>query len=152
MEQIAVSRFCVAGIAVRTTNENGQSAKDIPLLWEKFFSENIAATIPDRESDAVYCVYTDYESDFTKPYTTFLGCRVADLNHVPGHLAVAFIGDGPYTLKTASGELSEGAVLEAWTGIWNGDLPRAYTSDFEVYSEDVLRQGNGTVHIFVAVQ
>ena len=32
--------FKVIGISVRTTNENGQAAKDIPFLWNKFFEEN----------------------------------------------------------------------------------------------------------------
>jgi predicted transcriptional regulator YdeE len=30
----------VIGIEVRTTNENEQAAKDIPVFWEKFMKEN----------------------------------------------------------------------------------------------------------------
>ncbi len=36
MNNMKVEPFKVIGIAVRTTNENNQAAKDIPLLWEKF--------------------------------------------------------------------------------------------------------------------
>jgi len=31
--------FKVIGISVRTTNENGQAAKDIPFLWNKFLKK-----------------------------------------------------------------------------------------------------------------
>lgn len=33
-------KFIIAGIAVKTANENGQSQIDIPKLWERFFTEN----------------------------------------------------------------------------------------------------------------
>ena len=33
--------FHIIGIAIRTTNENGQSQKDIGELWQKFSGSNI---------------------------------------------------------------------------------------------------------------
>lgn len=54
---------------MRTTNENGQSSKDISELWKKFFAENVFAKIPNKLDSNVYSVYTDYESDFTKNHT-----------------------------------------------------------------------------------
>jgi predicted transcriptional regulator YdeE len=59
--------FKVIGISVRTTNENRQATKDIPFLWKKFFEENISSKIPNKLSDDLYCVYTHYEKDHTKP-------------------------------------------------------------------------------------
>ena len=67
--------FYVVGISVRTSNENQQAAKDIPALWQRFMSENIADKIPNKSSNKVYAVYTDYESDHTKPYTTIIGYK-----------------------------------------------------------------------------
>jgi predicted transcriptional regulator YdeE len=34
-----VQKFNVIGISVRITNENGQAAKNIRALWDKFMSE-----------------------------------------------------------------------------------------------------------------
>ena len=41
-------KFNVIGISMRTTNEEGQSGKDIPALWNKFFSEAVGEKIPNK--------------------------------------------------------------------------------------------------------
>ena len=41
MENIKLEAFTIVGIAVKTTNENGQSAIDIDALWQKFMGEGI---------------------------------------------------------------------------------------------------------------
>ena len=74
--------FYVVGISVRTTNKNQQAAKDIPVLQQRFMSENIAEQIPNKLSKEVYAVYTDYESDYTKPYTTIIGCKVSEIGNI----------------------------------------------------------------------
>lgn len=60
-----IQKFHIIGISVRTINENGQSAKDIEALWGKFWGEGISKQIPNKISDDIYAVYTDYETDFT---------------------------------------------------------------------------------------
>ena len=60
----------IIGVSIMTTNENGQSGTDIPYLWNRFITDNLSSEIPNKISQALYCIYTDYESDFTKPYTT----------------------------------------------------------------------------------
>ncbi len=49
--------------------------------------ENILANIPNKVDSTIYSVYTDYESDFTKPYTTLIGCKVPDLKSIPKGMA-----------------------------------------------------------------
>lgn len=71
-----IQKFHVIGISIRTTNENNQAAQDIPELWNKFMTESVIEKIPNKVENAVYCIYTEYEKDHTKPYTTILGCRV----------------------------------------------------------------------------
>ncbi|WP_214608411.1 GyrI-like domain-containing protein [Nubsella zeaxanthinifaciens] len=41
MQQQHISQFNIIGIAVRTTNANGQSGIDIEALWEKFWKGEI---------------------------------------------------------------------------------------------------------------
>ena len=55
-----IQKFNVIGISVRTTNENGQSGKDIPALWSQFMSEEIQSKIPNKVSEDLFCIYTDY--------------------------------------------------------------------------------------------
>lgn len=152
MENETIEGFTLVGLAIRTTNEHGQAAKDIPALWNKFMAENISAQIPDKLDQQIYCMYTDYEDDFRKPYTTILGCKVAnDLAKIPEGLILKFIPTANYTKVVAKGNLQAGAVYNAWVNIWNSDVDRAYQADFEVYGSGAQDPGNATVDIFISI-
>lgn len=146
-----VQTFTVVGISVRTTNENGQSGKDIPALWEKFMKEGIAAQIPNKVDNTVYCIYTEYEKDYTLPYTTILGCKVYAVEELPEGMKACRIETADYKQYTAKGDIWQGSVYNEWVGIWNGGLQRAYTADFEVYGSRAADPHNAEVDIFVAV-
>ncbi len=45
----------------------------------------------------------------------------------------------------------EGIVFNEWLKIWNTDLPRVYTIDFELYDERSQDAENATVDVFIAV-
>lgn len=153
MEKETIEGFTLVGLAIRTTNENGQAAKDIPALWNKFMSENILAQIPEKTDQQIYCMYTDYEDDFRKPYTTILGCKVANnLTTVPEGLVSKIIPTDNYAKLVATGNLQEGAVYNAWVNIWNSDLDRAYHADFEVYGLAAQDTLNASVDIFISVR
>lgn len=147
-----IQPFYVIGISVRTTNENEQAVKDIPALWARFFEEKIAEKIPGKTDASLYCIYTDYEKDHTKPYTTILGCRVENLDAVPPGMVGKVIEGGNYDLRTAKGNIQEGLVYVEWLRIWDSMLPRTYTADFEVYGEKAKDPHNAEVDIFVAVR
>lgn len=152
MEKQTLKPFFIAGISVSTSNENGQAAIDIPALWNKFRSEDLAGKLVGRQSDDVYSVYTAYEGDHTQPYTTLIGYPVENLDHLPEGIEGLAIEGGQYEHFTASGNLSAGVVFEAWVNIWNSALPRAYTSDFEVYGAKAQDPQNAVVDIFIAVK
>ncbi|MEG0929116.1 GyrI-like domain-containing protein [Chryseobacterium sp.] len=152
MNNVRVEPFKVIGIAVRTTNENNQAAKDIPVLWEKLMKENIVENIPNKLDNAVYSIYTDYEKDHTKPYTTILGCKVASLDHIPEGMVGKSFDGGDYVKFTPKGNLSENLVINEWIKIWNMDLGRTFTADFEVYGEKAINPAETEVDILIAVQ
>jgi predicted DNA-binding transcriptional regulator YafY/predicted transcriptional regulator YdeE len=151
-ETQTVQPFFIVGIAVRTTNEQGQATRDIPALWGRFFAENIAATIPNTLDQSVFCVYTDYEGDHTKPYTTVLGLKVSNLDIVPAGMKGVICGGGKHQKFTAKGSLNQGVVFGEWTKIWNSNLPRTFTADFEVYGEKAANPDDAEVDIFIAVK
>ena len=147
-----IQKFNVIGIAVRTTNENEQASIDIPALWGKFMGEGIAEKIPNRIDHSIYCIYTDYEKDHTKPYTTILGCKVENLDIIPDGMVGKTFETADYEKYTVKGNLSQGLVYNAWLKIWNEELPRIFTADFEVYGEKAQNPENAEVDIFIAVK
>lgn len=151
MQRIKIEPFEVIGIEVRTTNEKYQSAKDLAELWQKFLSENILSEIPNKVDNTIYSIYTNYESDHTKPYTTVLGCRVKHLKEIPtGMTAWSFKG-GTYMKTTARGDVTKGLIADQWKKIWQMDIKRAYTADFEVYGEKAQDPVNCEVDFCIAV-
>lgn len=152
MKQVKVEPFKAIGIMVRTSNENGKAAHDIGKLWEKFMSEGIIEQIPNKTDQSIISIYTNYQGDHTQPYDTILGCKVNSLENVPeGMVGQSFAG-GTHQKFVAKGDLTQGVVFEAWTQIWQTELDRAYTADFEVYGEKAQNPTNGQVDIFVATK
>lgn len=152
MNNVTVEPFKVIGIEVRTTNENEQAAKDIPLLWDKFMKENVLDNIPNKIDNTVYSIYTEYEKDHTKPYTTLLGCKVESLEHIPEGMVGKSFDGGDYIKFTTKGNLAEGLVINEWVKIWNMDLDRIFTADFEMYSEKAQNPSDAEVDILIAVK
>lgn len=154
MKNIKIEAFKVIGITVRTSNSNGQAAKDIGGLWNKFMSEGIIEKIPNKIDDTIYSIYTDYEGDHTQPYTALLACKVENLNQIPEGMEGRSFESGNYAKFTAKGDLTKEAVFAAWTRIWemDKDLDRLYTADFEIYGEKAKNPSDGEADIFVAVK
>ncbi|TAF32349.1 MAG: AraC family transcriptional regulator [Cytophagales bacterium] len=152
MSKQTVLKFSIIGIAVRTTNENGQSAQDIPALWNKFMSEGILQQIPNKVDNTLYCIYTDYEKDHTKPYTTLLGCKVTILDQVPAGMIGKVFETDHYLKHTAKGNILKGMVFEAWNQIWSSDLKRTFKVDFEVYGTKAQNPEDAEVDIFISTQ
>lgn len=141
----------IVGISLRTTNENGQAMKEIPEFWQKFMEENIQQKISNIVNPTIYALYTDYESDHTKPYSMILGYQVADLDNIPEELTVKIIPASKYAVFTAKGNLTQDAVYNSWKEIWETDLDRAYKTDVEVYGEKAINPTNGEAEIFVSL-
>ncbi len=147
-----VEPFHIVGISVRTTNEGNQAFEDLSTLWEKFLQEGLSDKILNKVDPTIYCVYSDYEKDYTRPYTAILGCRVPNLENVPQGMVTKTIPGGSYAKFTAKGSLIDGVIYQAWNEIWNSSLDRKYTADFEVYGEKAQNPNQAEVDIFIAVK
>jgi predicted transcriptional regulator YdeE len=150
-QTITLEPFYLVGISVRTTNEGGQSGKDIGQLWERFFKENILAQIPDKTSNDIYCVYTDYERDASGPYTTLLGCAVSIQQTVPEGFTGKVIPGATYRVYTSVGKLPD-SVLATWMHIWQTPIDRSYQADFDVYGITAQDPNNAEVKTYVSVR
>jgi len=151
MEKLQMNAFQIIGISVRTSNEEGKAKADIGGLWAKFMSENMLEKIPNVTDETIYAVYTDYEVDHTKPYTAILGHKVTSLVEIPEGMVGKTIESSSYFKFTAKGDLTDNAVIDEWVKIWNMDMDRTYTADFETYGEKAANPSDGEADIFISI-
>lgn len=152
MDKVKIEPYKVIGISVRTTNEGEQAAKEITELWGRFMNEKILEAIPNKIDNTVYSIYTDYESDHTKPYTTILGCRVENLNDIPNGMIGRSFDGGNYIKLSAKGDLMKGLIVNKWNEIWEMNLDRLFTTDFEVFGEKAQNPENAEIDFLIAVK
>lgn len=137
------------GLELRTNNEECSVA--MPAHKERFFQENIYAKIPNKINGDIIALYTDYEDDYTKPYSWILGCEVSSLEELPEGLTSKFIPEARYAVFTTKGSFPEG-LIGAWQAVWQANLSRPYTCDFEVYPAGFDPQNNPEVKVYIAIK
>ena len=151
MEKIKKTEFKLIGLKLggKTTNDKGQSGIDCGNLWQKFERENFAEGIPGKLSDEIYAVYFDYEGDYTKPFSYFIGCKVKNDTQTTQGMTSLIIPAGSFTKVIAKGKMPD-CVANSWKDIWNSEIERTYKYDFEIYDERSKDWSNAEVEIFVS--
>ncbi len=134
--------FNIAGLTIRTANAGGRAMKEIGALWQQFMAQGVLQTIPNRQNDDIYCMYTEYEKDANALYTAILGCRVATLNGLPAGISGKAVAENTYRLYASA---TQDNVITTWVHIWQTEIDRAYAADFDVYKQD------GTVETYLSV-
>lgn len=152
MQTVKIESFNLIGISIRTTNENGQASGEIAELWQKFMSEKIISKIPNKISNDIYSLYTDYESDHTKPYTTILGCKVEILDNIPNGMVGKSFKGGNYIKTSTKGDLMQGLIVNQWAKIFKMKLDRTYEADFEIFGEKAQNPSDAEVDFFVGIK
>ena len=135
----------VEGIAIKTSNQDAKSIQDIGETWQKLFVNGIYEKIQNKVNNKTIGLYTEYEGDYTKPYTFVAGAEVSSKTD-----NCKIIKKGKYAKFVITGDV-QNSVGQAWQEIWNMDLKRKYTCDFEEYqnnSEDMQKQ---EIHIYIAL-
>ncbi len=149
---VLVNEFTLIGITLesKTINTDGQSMIDCGNLWQKFQNENIVSRIPGKLSEEIYAVYYDYEGDYTKPFSYFIGSRVKPGSVPPEEMISLVIPEGNFQKFTAIGKMSD-CVAEAWQKIWDSDIQRSYNKDFEIYDSRSRDWIHAEVDIYISV-
>lgn len=114
------------GMPVRTSND--RFFQDAKPLWDKFYASN-------KPNQNLFAVYTDYETDFTKPFTYMAASEVKSLTDIPEGMTSITVPAATYAVFIAKGAFPQ-SMLEAWQKIWSSDIKRTYTTDFEIYPPD----------------
>jgi predicted transcriptional regulator YdeE len=141
------------GIQVHTTNQEGQSAKDMGELWGRFYAENIMSRIKHPAGSEVYVIYTNYESDYHGKYTAIIGLKVDTIENTPDGLVNWELKGGNYTKIMVKGLMPD-AIIASWKKIWSADkeLRREYTADFEVYGPEFQNDSESEMEIYIATK
>ena len=125
---------------------------EIPPLWQAFFEQQVLAKIPNKISDDVYAVYTDFDREVKDPqdiynlgYTLVIGAAVSSAEHLDATLVSTVIP--PTTRAVFAVEPALPAQVGAqWFKIWQmPELKRLFAPDYEHYSS------NGEINILISV-
>ena len=150
-EIVELEEKVITGIRIKTTNQDGKAMQDIGNTWQKLFANGIYEKIPNKVNGKTIGLYTEYEDDYTKPYTFIAGAEVSKEVQIGEELESIIIPKGKYAKFIITGDV-QNSVGQAWQEIWNMDLKRKYTCDFEEYqnnSEDMQKQ---EIHIYIAIE
>ena len=147
-EMVTVAEKNVEGIEIRTENKENKAMRDIQKLWQDFFENGKQQLIRGRVNGEYIGLYTDYEGDFTQPYSYLAGCET-DGKEAPA-FTVKKIHAGRYAKFVARGDMDRqlGAV---WNAVWSLPLKRTYVSDYEEYFTDTDGQPK-EIHVYIGVE
>ncbi len=133
--------FTVVGLTVRTTNEKEAGGQGlIPQLWQSAMDGEKLSQVPNRISDDLVVVYSDYASDHTGEYNYTLGVRVSSADKLPEGFVARKIQAGKYAVIQSDQGPPQEVIPALWQKI-NQMSPqqlggaRAYQTDFETYPD-----------------
>lgn len=141
----------IVGIECRTSNAPNAGPHDIPRHWDKFYKEDIISQIPNKISNEVIALYCDYEGDYTQPYSLVIGCPVSFLDIEPEAMMAKTVPATSYAIFRAIGEHPK-SLIETWGKIWQTDLERTYTGDYEIYGDKFISGSPKEVEVCIAIR
>ena len=150
-EIVELEKKVVVGIRVKTTNQNGKAIQDIGSTWQKLFTQGIYEKIQHKVNGKTIGLYTDYEGDYTKPYTFLAGAEVSKELENKEDIVSKVIPKGKYAKFIITGDV-QNSVGQAWQEIWNMDLKRKYNCDFEEYQNNVSDMQKQEIHIYIGLE
>ncbi|MEM8907867.1 MAG: effector binding domain-containing protein [Bacteroidota bacterium] len=148
----ALNCFKIIGIAMETTNQDGQSLQDIEKLWGRFWGEDIQHQIPNKLNDEIYAVYTDYENQQFGKYTVIIGLPVKTLDTIPPGFTGRELCIGDHQKFVSKGKMPE-AIVKTWTEIWESkDLKRAFRTDVTVHGVKYYDGDQAEVETYISIE
>lgn len=157
---VELPEIMLVGITARTNNaaEMDPTTAQIGATLQSYFYGDIPNKIYHRKTPGItYCIYTEYESDFTGNYTYFIGEEVTSFENLPDKCTTLSIPAQKYVkFTTESGQMPDICIQE-WVKIWqlSDDKlggKRSYIADFERYDERATDPQNTALDIFIGIQ
>ena len=148
-EVVYLKEKTVAGITIRTSNNDTNMAKTIGHTWKKFLKSGIYQSILNKKNDISIGLYTNYEDKVNGDYDMMVCCEISKEENLPNGTEVKKITEGKYAKFVAKGHVQK-AVAECWTKIWSMDLDRKYSFDFEEYING-CDMDNAEINIYISI-
>jgi AraC family transcriptional regulator len=136
--------FTVIGPQIETSPD-GTNFKEIPLFWQKYLTEEIGKTIPNRVKPCrEYGICAKGASD-PKKFIYMIGAEVTSTDKIPAGMVARTIPTATYAVFTSEGPMPETIqkVTKYIYGTWlpnQTEYERAETEDFELYDERCMQE------------
>ena len=82
-EVVYLKEKTVAGITIRTSNNDTNMAKTIGQTWEKFFESGIYKSILNKKNHISIGLYTNYEDKVNGDYDMMVCCEISKEENLP---------------------------------------------------------------------
>jgi predicted transcriptional regulator YdeE len=140
----------VAGLKIRTNNNDPNMGNAIGEVWRRFYEDGIYQSIPDKKNDNAIGLYTNYESDVHGAYDVMVCCEIQDsLYNTSNRVQTEIISAGKYAKFIIHGHVQK-AVEEFWRKLWSMDLDRKFSCDFEEYQSG-FDKDNSEIYIYISI-
>ena len=160
-ERVTLSKIALAGIEVRTNNEDEQNPRKakIAAFWDFYMKEGIEKKLRGViEPDLVYGVYYDYETDEKGSYSFFIGKEVDQVKQDGrDDLKLLTIEEGAYQkIKLGPGKMPD-LVIGGWQKVWSSSKEtlggeRRFVADFELYNKKNYLKNATTLELYIGVK
>ncbi|WP_123053737.1 zinc ribbon domain-containing protein [Clostridium sp. JN-1] len=149
---LELNEMIIVGKEIRTTNEGAQCKLPIQKLWAEFMEQKLGDKIHGKvNGNELLGLYSDYENKEFGMYSYIVGFQVKDKNNIPAGMTVKVIPKSKYNVITVKGNMPQ-SIAEGWGYIWNSDIERTYTGDFEVYGKKYAENQNSEANIYAAIK
>jgi len=136
----------IIGITARTSNHADNLGEVIGGLWGRFHGEGIYQGIQNKVNQCSIGLYSDYQSDMNGPYDITVGAEVA----TSSKQVTKVIPKGRYAKFVVKGHMKD-ACINFWSKLWQMDLNRSYTSDFEEYQPGG-DMDHAEIHMYISIK
>lgn len=143
-EIVELKEKIVVGVSAITSNDSADMSAVISGLWEKLYKDGVNNSIKNKVNEYAIGLYSDYSDD---KYTVTAGNEVSVVEN--DGLSVKIIPAGKYAKFSVHGNMVK-AVAESWGKIWQMDLDRSFTGDFEEYLNSDWE--NADIDIYIALK
>ena len=143
-EIVNLEQKTVVGVSAITSNTDPKMGEIISGLWEKLYQGGVNAAIKNKVNEYAIGLYSDYLND---QYCVTAGNEVSKPEN--DELTVKIIPAGKYAKFSVHGNMVT-AVAEAWGEIWEMNLSRRFTGDFEEYLNNDWE--NADINIYIALK
>lgn len=143
-EIVNLEEKIVVGVGAVTSNQDPKMTETIGKLWHDLYEGGIHDTIKNKLNDYAIGLYADYAGE---NYSVTVGNEVSKAEN--DELTVKVIPAGKYAKFSVHGNMVT-AVASAWEEIWQMDLDRSFTGDFEEYLNSDWE--NADIDIYMALK